>query len=340
MIKSGNTNEKIIVIAEAGVNHNGDFTKALELIDVAANCGADFIKFQTFKANNLVLASAGLATYQRTTASYKSQLEMLSDLELKYEWHQGLIEHAESKSIGFITTPFDIESIAFLSQLRMELFKIPSGEITNLPYLREISKVGKRVILSTGMANLGEIEAAIEALTSNGLDRNKITLLHCTTEYPAPIEEVNLSVMDTLKSAFNLPVGYSDHTEGITISIAAAAMGAQIIEKHFTLDRRLPGPDHKASIEPDELNKLIESIRQVEQAIGFPLKQPTTSELKNIMSVRKSLVASKFIEKGEQFSLDNVATKRPANGISPMRIDEIIGRTAHKSFKPDELIIV
>jgi len=340
MTKRVNAHKKITVIAEAGVNHNGDFAKALELIDVAADCGADFIKFQTFKATNLVSASADLAAYQATTTSYGNQLEMLTDLELKYEWHQGLIEHAESKSIGFITTPFDVEAIAFLSQLRMELFKIPSGEITNLPYLREISKLGKRVILSTGMANLGEIETSIEALTSNGLDRDKITLLHCTTEYPAPIDEVNLSVMETLKNAFNLPVGYSDHTEGITISIAAAAMGAQIIEKHFTLNRRLPGPDHKASIEPDELNKMIESIRQVEQAFGSPLKQPSSSELKNLMSVRKSLVASKFIEKGEQFSLDNVTTKRPGSGISPMRMDEIIGRTASKSFKPDELIII
>ena len=340
MIKSENINEKITVIAEAGVNHNGDFNTALELIDVAANCGADFIKFQTFKATNLVSASAGLAAYQATTTSYKNQLEMLTDLELKHEWHKGLIEHAKSKSIGFITTPFDIEAIAFLSQLRMELFKIPSGEITNLPYLREISKLGKRVILSTGMANLGEIEAAIKALTINGLDRNKITLLHCTTEYPAPIEEVNLSVMDTLKSAFKLPVGYSDHTKGIAISIAAAAMGARIIEKHFTLDRKMPGPDHIASIEPNDLSKMIESIRQVEQAIGSSLKQPSPSELKNIISVRKSIVASKFIEKGTQFTLDNVTTKRPGSGISPMRIDEIIGRTALKSFKADELIIV
>ena len=340
MLKSRNTNEKITVIAEAGVNHNGDYTKALELIDIAADCGADFIKFQTFKATNLVSASAGLAAYQTTTTSYKNQLEMLTDLELKYEWHQGLIEYAGSKSIGFITTPFDIEAITFLSQLRMELFKIPSGEITNLPYLREISKLGKRVILSTGMANLGEIESAIKAMTSNGLDRNKITLLHCTTEYPAPLEEVNLSVIDTLKNAFNLPVGYSDHTEGIAISIAAAAMGAQIIEKHFTLDRRLPGPDHKASIEPNDLSKMIESIRQVEQALGSPLKQPSLSELKNITSVRKSLVASKFIEKGAHFTSENLTTKRPGNGISPMRIDEIIGRTAHKSFEPDELIII
>ena len=340
MVKSKNTYEKITVIAEAGVNHNGDFNTAIKLIDVAANCGADFIKFQTFKATNLVSASADLAAYQRTNTSYKSQLDMLADLELKYEWHQALIEHAETKSIGFITTPFDIEAITFLSQLKMELFKIPSGEITNLPYLREIGKLGKRLVLSTGMANLGEIEAALEALTSNGLDRNKITLLHCTTEYPAPIEEVNLSVIDTLKSAFNLPVGYSDHTEGITVSIAAAAMGASIIEKHFTLDKCLPGPDHNASLEPDELNEMIVSIRQVEKAIGSSLKQPSTSELKNIMAVRKSLVASKFIEKGTQFTLDNVTTKRPGNGISPMRIDEIIGRTAHKSFKPDELITI
>jgi N,N'-diacetyllegionaminate synthase len=340
MLKIENINEKIIIIAEAGVNHNGDYSKAQELIDVAADCGADFIKFQTFKATNLVSASAALAEYQTTTTSYKNQLEMLTNLELKYEWHQGLIEYAKSKSIDFISTPFDIEAVNFLSQLRMELFKIPSGEITNLPYLRQISKLGKMVILSTGMANLGEIESAITAMTSNGLDRNKIMLLHCTSEYPAPFEEVNLSVIDTLKRAFNLPVGYSDHTEGITISIAAAAMGARIIEKHFTLDRRLPGPDHKASIEPNDLGKMIQSIRQVEQALGSPLKKPSPSESKNIMSVRKSLVASKFIEKGTHFTSDNLTTKRPGNGISPMLIDDIIGRIASKSFEPDELIII
>jgi len=340
MLRSENINEKITVIAEAGVNHNGDFNKALELIDVASECGADFIKFQTFNATNIVSASANLAAYQEASTSYKNQLDMLTDLELKYEWHQDLIEYCRTKAIGFITTPFDLEAVTYLAQLEMGLFKIPSGEITNLPHLREISKLGKKVILSTGMANLGEIESAIMALTANGLDRNMITLLHCTSEYPAPLEEVNLSVIDTLKNAFNLPVGYSDHTEGITISIAAAAMGARVIEKHFTLDRNLPGPDHKASIEPHDLCKMIKSIRQVEKALGSPLKEPSPSESKNIISVRKSLVASKFINKGVPFTLDNVTTKRPGNGISPMRIDEIIGRKAHKSFEPDELISI
>ena len=340
MHKNKVLNGKITVIAEAGVNHNGDYNKALELIDIAADCGADFVKFQTFKPTNIVSGSASLAAYQTSTTSYENQLMMLTELELKYEWHQGLIEHAGSKSIGFISTPFDYESINFLSRLGMGLFKIPSGEINNLPYLRKISKLRKRVILSTGMANLGEIESAIITLTSNGLDRNKITLLHCTTEYPAPLDEVNLLVMNTLRSAFGLPVGYSEHTEGIAISIAAAALGAQVIEKHFTLDRGLPGPDHKASIEPKDLANMIESIRQVEQALGSPLKEPTPSELNNINAVRKSLVASKFIAKGVQFTSDNVTTKRPGNGISPMRIDEIIGKIAHKSFEPDELIVI
>jgi N,N'-diacetyllegionaminate synthase len=330
--------EKITIIAEAGVNHNGDYSRAIELIDVAAECGADFVKFQTFQANKLVSKSAALAEYQMKTTSYNNQSSMLTKLELKYEWHQGLIEHAARKSIGFISTPFDDESIMFLSYLGLDLFKIPSGEINNLPYLRTISKLGKKVILSTGMANLGEIESAIKALISNGLDRKKITLLHCTTEYPAPFGEVNLLAMNTLKKAFNLPVGYSDHTEGIAISIAAAALGARVIEKHFTLDRGLPGPDHMASIEPHELANMIESIRQVEESLGLTLKEPSPSEAKNMFAARRSLVASKYIAKAEQFTTDNVTAKRPGNGISPMRIDEIIGRSACRSFEPDDLI--
>lgn len=335
-----NSNARVTIIAEAGVNHDGDYSRAIELIDAAAECGADFVKFQTFKSDKLVSKSAPLADYQSKTASYDNQSIMLKKLELKYEWHQDLVEHAGRKSIGFLSTPFDYESIIFLSQLGLDLFKIPSGEINNLPYLREIGKIGKKVILSTGMANLGEVEAAIRALISSGLDRDKITLLHCTTEYPAPLCEVNLSVMNTLRVAFNLPVGYSDHTEGIAISIAAAALGARVIEKHFTLDRGLPGPDHKASIEPQELARMIRSIRQVEQALGSPLKGPSPSELKNVNAARKSLVASRFIAEGEKFTRDNLAARRPGNGISPMRIDEIIGRSAFRPFEPDELIVI
>jgi len=338
LIRDNQVKERITIIAEAGVNHNGDYSRAIELIDVAAECGADFVKFQTFQANKLVSKSAPLADYQTKLTSYDNQSSMLAKLELKYEWHQGLIEHAARKSIGFISTPFDYDSIIFLSHLGLDLFKIPSGEINNLPYLRQISKLAKKVILSTGMANLGEIERAIKTLISNGLDRNRITLLHCTTEYPAPFGEVNLRVINTLRNAFDLPVGYSDHTEGIAISIAAAALGAHVIEKHFTLDRGLPGPDHKASIEPLDLAKMIESIRQVEESLGSTLKEPSPSEAKNIIAVRKSLVACKYIAKDEQFTTENVTAKRPGNGISPMRIDEIIGRTACRSFELDELI--
>jgi N,N'-diacetyllegionaminate synthase len=330
--------EKITIIAEAGVNHNGDYNRAIELIDVAAECGADFVKFQTFQASKLVSKSAALADYQAKLTPYDNQSSMLKTLELKYEWHQGLIDHAARKSIGFISTPFDYDSIIFLSRLGLDLFKIPSGEINNLSYLRQISKLGKKVILSTGMATLGEIETAIEILMNYGLDRNRITLLHCTTEYPAPFDEVNLKVIDTLRKAFNLPVGYSDHTEGIAISIAAAALGACVIEKHFTLDRGLPGPDHKASIEPSDLANMIKSIRQVEKSLGSSLKEPSSSEKKNIILVRKSLVAIKPIAKGEKFTTKNVTAKRPGSGLSPMRIDEIIGRSAYRSFDKDELI--
>ncbi len=330
--------DNVIIIAEAGVNHNGDYNKALELIDVAAESGADFVKFQTFKAKKLVSNDANLATYQRATTTYEKQSDMLTDLELKYEWHEGLMKHAQKKSIDFISTPFDLESINFLEKLGLNLFKIPSGEITNLPYLRAIGKLQRNIVLSTGMANLGEIERAIEVLVDEGVDKRKITLLHCTTEYPAPFCEVNLAVIKTLRTAFDLPVGYSDHTEGSAVSIAAVALGARIIEKHFTLDRNLPGPDHKASLEPNELTEMIASIRQVEQSLGSRIKRPTASEIKNMEVVRKSLVAFTRIEKGEQFTKKNITAKRPGNGISPMRFDEIIGKYASREFGPDELI--
>ena len=269
MLRSENINEKITVIAEAGVNHNGDFNKALELIDVASECGADFIKFQTFNATNIVSASANLAAYQEASTSYKNQLDMLTDLELKYEWHQDLIEYCRTKAIGFITTPFDLEAVTYLAQLEMGLFKIPSGEITNLPFLRHSARNRRRILLSTGMADLGEIEAAINAIVQAGTCRDKITVLHCTTEYPAPMEDVNLRAMANIGRAFGVAVGYSDHTLGIEIPIAAVALGATVIEKHFTLDRGFAGPDHAASLEPNELKAMVQGIRNIEKALAM-----------------------------------------------------------------------
>ncbi len=330
--------EKIIIIAEAGVNHNGEFQKAIELIDVASECGADYVKFQTFKANQLASEKAQLASYQKKNIREKSQVAMLKKLELKFEWHQKLIEHATKKTINFMSTSFDLESTNFLVKLGMEIFKIPSGEITNLPYLRLIGGLNKKVILSTGMAKLSEIEDALEVLINSGTAKEKITLLHCTTEYPAPMNEVNLNVINTLKKVFKVPVGYSDHTEGISVSIAAAALGAQVIEKHFTLDKNLQGPDHKASLEPDELMKMIKSIREIEMAMGSKIKFPTPSEQQNLIIARKSIIAKKNIKKGEKLTKENLDIKRPGNGISPMRIDNILGRKASRKFMKDELI--
>ena len=331
-------NQNVIIIAEAGVNHNGDFDKALELIDVAAASGADFVKFQTFQAEKLASDSAQLATYQQTNTDYTSQTSMLKQLELKYEWHRDLIEYAQKKSIKFMSTSFDLDSTQFLADLGLETFKIPSGEITNLPYLRAIGALQKEVILSTGMATIEEIEDALEVLVLAGTDREQITLLHCTTEYPAPFDEVNLNVMSTLRETFGLRVGYSDHTVGTSVSIAATALGASVIEKHFTLDRNLPGPDHKASLEPSELISMVKAIREVELALGSPIKKPTPSEIKNIPIARKSIVAKTSIAKGELFTIDNLDTKRPGSGISPMRIDEVLGRKADRDFGKDELI--
>ena len=328
----------VTIIAEAGVNHNGDFEKAVELIDVAAESGADMVKFQTFSAKNLASDDAQLANYQKKIIDYANQSKMLEDLELKVEWHQELIQYAQSKSIEFISTPFDISSVELLAKLGLGTFKIPSGEITNLPFLREIGKLGKDIILSTGMSKLGEIEDALEVLSQSGTKREKITLLHCTTEYPAPLNEVNLNVIKAMREAFGLRVGYSDHTPGIVVSIAAVALGATVIEKHFTLDRNLPGPDHKASLEPNELLELVKSIKKVEVALGSAIKKPTASEIKNIDVVRKSIVAKINISKGESFTSENIDTKRPGGGISPMRLDEVIGRQALRDFKKDEMI--
>lgn len=330
---------RTLIIAEAGVNHNGDLELARQLIDVAAEAGADLVKFQTFNANRLATRSAKKADYQtHTTDSKESQHEMLRRLELSAEMHNELIAHCAARSIGFFSTGFDIESVDLLVSLGQDRFKIPSGEITNLPYLRHIGRLGKAVILSTGMATLGEIEAAIDVLEQAGTPRANMTVLHCTTEYPTPMAEVNLRAMQSIHTAFGVAVGYSDHTSGIEVAIAAVAMGASVIEKHFTLDHNLPGPDHKASLEPEELKALVAAIRNIEIALGDGIKRLASSEARNKPVARKSLVASQAIRAGEVFSAQNITTKRPGTGISPMRWDEVMGRKAPRDFALDELI--
>ncbi len=331
--------QRTLIIAEAGVNHNGDMELAKQLIDVAAEAGADLVKFQTFNADRLVTHSAKKADYQaKTTDGNESQHEMLRRLELTPAMHNEIIAHCALQNIGFFSTGFDIKSVNLLVSLGQSQFKIPSGEITNLPYLRHIGQFGKPVILSTGMATLGEIEAAIEVIEKAGTSRANLTLLHCTTEYPTPMAEVNLRVMQSIHSAFGVAVGYSDHTQGIEVAIAAVALGATVIEKHFTLDRNLPGPDHKASLEPTELNAMITAIRNIEVALGDGIKRLTPGEAKNKPVARKSLVASKLIKAGELFSAQNVTAKRPGTGISPMRWDEIIGQAAVKDYDKDDLL--
>jgi len=331
--------KKVFIIAEAGVNHNGILNQAYQLIDVAKCAGADAVKFQTFKAENIVSAHAEKAEYQKkTTPASESQLEMIKKLELTPDDHEKLIQYCKQKEILFLSSPFDLESIDLLDSLGLDIFKLPSGEITNLPYLRKIGCFNKKVMLSTGMSCLGEVESAIDILTGSGTDRDKITLLHCNTEYPTPFEDVNLNAMITMKNAFKLAVGYSDHTVGIEASIAAVAMGASVIEKHFTLDRNMEGPDHKASLEPDELKAMVKAIRNVEKALGNGIKKPSKSELKNINIVRKSLVAKKKIKKREIFTELNVNVKRPGDGMSPMQWDTIIGTKAKKEYNEDELI--
>lgn len=329
----------VFIIAEAGVNHNGSLQLAKQLIDVAKEAGADAIKFQTFKADKLVSKSAQKADYQKeTTASNESQYEMIKKLELDEKAHHELIAYCKTKNILFLSTPFDHDSIDMLHKLGMEIFKIPSGEITNLPYLRHIGKLQKEVILSTGMATLAEINDALEVLTSSGTLKEKITILHATTEYPCPVDEVNLRAMETIRHTFDIKVGYSDHTKGIYIPIAAVAMGALVIEKHFTLDCTMEGPDHKASLEPSELISMVSAIRIIESALGDGIKQPTPSERKNMSVARKSIVAATSIAQGEVFTAENITIKRPGSGISPMRWDELIGSTASKTYQEDELI--
>lgn len=330
---------KTMIIAEAGVNHNGELELAKKLIQVAAKSGADFVKFQTFNADRLVTKKVRKAQYQmQNSESSESQFEMLKRLELSEIMHRELIEESRAQGIGFISTAFDIESANMLLSFDQDIFKIPSGEITNLPYLRHIGSIAKRIILSSGMSNLQEIKDALQVLESAGIPKSQITVLHCASAYPAPVVDVNLLAMRTIKESLNVEVGYSDHTLGIEVSIAAVALGATVIEKHFTLDRNLPGPDHKASLEPDELNSMVTQIRNIEQVLGDGVKRPMPSELDNIDLVRRSIVARCSIRQGEIFSELNLSTKRPGTGISPMDWDRLIGSKASRDFEADELI--
>ena len=332
---------KTFIIAEAGVNHNGSLELAKKMIDAAVEVGSDAVKFQTFKAEKVVSRFAQKAEYQKkTTTVGESQLEMIKKLELDAAAHRTLMAYCKKKNIQFISTPFDLESINLLNELGLDIFKIPSGEIASLSYLRKIGTLKKEIILSTGMADLGEIEDALDVLTGAGTKLKDITALHCNTEYPTPFEDVNLKAMLTIKAAFpGLNIGYSDHTLGIEVPIAAVAMGAVIIEKHFTLDRNMEGPDHRASLEPDELKAMVRSIRNIEKALGSGIKKPSPSELKNKPIARKSIVAACDIRKGEVFTEENLTVKRPGTGISPMRWDEVFGRNASRDFKTDEIVL-
>ena len=329
----------VFIIAEAGVNHNGSIKLAKQLVDVAVNAGADAVKFQTFKAADLVSKNAKKAEYQKTTTDEEeSQFDMIKKLELDGQSHRELISYCKSKKIMFLSSPFDLDSIKLLHDLGLEIFKIPSGEITNLPYLRKIGKLNKKVILSTGMANLDEIKDAIDILRTEGTQKDKITVLHANTMYPTPMRDVNLKAMLTIGKTFDISYGYSDHTLGIEVDIAAVAMGAKCIEKHFTLDKNLKGPDHKASLEPDELKSMISAIRNIEIALGSGIKKPTDSEALNIQIARKSIVAKTKIKKGDILNEKNLSIKRPGSGISPMRWDKIVGTKAKKNYNEDELL--
>lgn len=329
--------KRVLIIAEAGVNHNGNLGLAFQMIDAARKAGADIVKFQTAKPELVISKYAAKAAYQKsTTNEAESQLEMCKKIHLKFDDYILLKDYCKRSGIGFLSTPFDLESIDFLDQLGIPLWKIPSGEITNLPYLIRIAKTHKPIIMSTGMCNIEEIEAALNILENYGA--GEIALLHCTTEYPAPYQDVNLNAMVTLKERFHLKIGYSDHTSGIEIPVAAVALGAEIIEKHFTLDKNMEGPDHKASLSPEELTQMVISIRNVEMALGNGIKDISKSELKNRDVARKSIVASKFIKEGTPFTEENITVKRPGNGISPMQWYEIIGKYAKRNFYEDELI--
>lgn len=333
--------KRVFIIAEAGVNHNGDMDIARKLIDVAADAGADAVKFQTFKAERLVSRNAPKAEYQKASMGERgSQFDMLSALELNVDSHRALIEHCNKRGVKFLSTPFDLESVDMLNQLGLDTIKIPSGEITNLSYLRKIGALKKRVIMSTGMAEFKEVQRALNVLVTSGTKKSDITILHCNTEYPSPVEDVNLLAMCGMKKTLNVETGYSDHTTGIEVSIAAVALGATVIEKHFTLDRNMEGPDHKASLEPDELKSMVRAIRNIERALGDKTKRPSASELKNRSIARKSIVASRNIKKGEVFTEENITLKRPGTGICPMNWDITIGKKSKTDFKKDELIVL
>lgn len=331
---------KIFIIAEAGVNHNGSLEIAKKMIDAAVKAGVDAVKFQTFKADSLVQKNAHKAAYQQENAVDKeeTQYEMLQKLELTEQMHRELMQVCAEKKILFLSTPFDIDSIHMLAECGVSIMKVPSGEITNYPYLREIGRTGKPVILSTGMCELEEVKAAAAVLKENG--SRDITLLHCNTEYPTPMCDVNLRAMQTLRAETGLPVGYSDHTQGIEVPIAAAAMGAVVIEKHFTLDRNMEGPDHAASLEPEELCAMVRAVRNIESALGDGEKKPSPSEIKNRDVARKSIVARRAIRKGEAFTEENLTAKRPGSGISPMRWKDVIGLTADRNYERDEMIAI
>ena len=332
-------NKSTIIIAEAGVNHNGSIELAKKLIDIAAEGGADFVKFQTFKAETLVTQTADKAEYQKEiTNTDESQFEMIKKLELDRKTHEELIDYCKQRDIQFLSTAFDHDSIDLLDELNIPLFKIPSGEITNLPYLRHIGHMGKPIIMSTGMSTLEEVIVALNILLEVGAKKEQITILHCNTEYPTPMEDVNLKAIITVRDELGVSVGYSDHTLGIEVSVAAVAMGATVIEKHFTLDRNMPGPDHAASLEPHELKEMVSAIRNIEKAMGNGMKKPSPSEIKNIPIARKSIVAKKSIKKGEKFSENNLTVKRPGTGICPMQWDDIMNQKSKKYFNMDDLI--
>ena len=327
------------IIAEAGVSHNGSIEMAKKMIDVASTAGANLVKFQTFKAESLVTHSADKAEYQKSqTEKEETQFDMIKKLELDRNAHEELVTYCNQKNIQFLSTAFDHDSIDLLAELGIPFYKIPSGEITNLPYLQHIGSMGKSIIMSTGMSTLEEVRIALDILVHSGAEKDQITILHCNTEYPTPMEDVNLNAMLTIQEELGIAVGYSDHTRGIEIPVAAVAMGATVIEKHFTLDRTLPGPDHAASLEPNELKAMVAAIRNIEKAMGDGVKKPSPSEIKNMLIARKSIVAKNPIKKGEAFSEDNLTVKRPGTGISPMEWDNVILQKAQKDFNKDELI--
>lgn len=329
--------KKVFVVAEAGVNHNGRLDLAKKMVDIAKDAGADAVKFQTFKAERVISRFAPKAEYQKTTTDKdESQLEMARGLELDIKAHKELINYCKKKGIFFLSSPFDLESIDLLNKLGLPMLKIPSGEITNLPFLRKLGTLRKKIILSTGMSDLEEIKNALDVLVNCGTDKKDITVLHCNTEYPTPYEDVNLLAMLSIKEAFDVEVGYSDHTLGIEVAIAAAALGATMVEKHFTLDKNMRGPDHKASLDPAELKMMVNAIRNIEIALGDGIKKPSPSELKNRPIARKSIVALRDIKKGEVFTVENITVKRPGKGISPTDWEKVIGKIAKRPFKEDQ----